>query len=58
MPSLGWLVGTSVHVIDDKGKFTDRFGLGVVRGMIGLPQTNMHNQSRHGSEALRLDKAT
>ncbi|CAN6327409.1 unnamed protein product [Urochloa humidicola] len=35
-----------VHVIDDENKFNAGFGLNVIRGMLSLPEVDMHRQRR------------
>uniref|UniRef100_A0A0A8XZB8 Cwf19-like C-terminal domain-containing protein n=1 Tax=Arundo donax TaxID=35708 RepID=A0A0A8XZB8_ARUDO len=38
-----------VHVIDDESKFNAGFGLNVIRGMLRLPEEDMHGRRRHES---------
>jgi hypothetical protein len=38
-----------VHVIDDDSKFSAGFGLNVIRGMLQLPEEDMHRRRRHES---------
>lgn len=39
-----------VHVIDDEQNFNSGLGLNVVRGMLQLPEEDMHRRRRHESE--------
>ncbi|KAF8660676.1 hypothetical protein HU200_057502 [Digitaria exilis] len=38
-----------VHVIDDESKFSAGFGLNIIRGMLQLPEEDMHRRRRHES---------
>ncbi|KAL6843544.1 hypothetical protein ACP4OV_026606 [Aristida adscensionis] len=38
-----------VHVIDDESNFNAGFGLNVIRGMLRLPEEDMHRRRRHES---------
>ncbi|KAK3231091.1 hypothetical protein Dsin_002972 [Dipteronia sinensis] len=42
-----------VHVIDDEKQFKSSLGLDVIRGMLQLPEEDMHRRRRHESVAAQ-----
>jgi hypothetical protein len=46
-----------VHVIDDETQFKSSFGRDVIRGMLNLPEEDMHRRRRYDSVAVQREAA-
>lgn len=52
------LTRSFVHVIDDASSFDPEMGRGVLVGLLGLPEEDMHRKARQESAALQEQWAT